>query len=104
MIWQTVSDNDPAYNGIVSSNASGVNTTKDDTYTIVYSADADNAGNIPDNATRTVIVSSFFFGISSNNTNYDNLAKEGDLVTIQLISEPYTNSSITNAMILGQKR
>ena len=54
-----VTDNDPSYNGIVYSNASGVNTTKSDTYTIVYSADADGAGNIPDNATRTVIVSDF---------------------------------------------
>ena len=98
----TVEDDDPAYNGIVSSNASGVNTTKIDTYTIVYSANADDAGNIPDNVTRTVFVSGLFLGISSNNANYDNLAKEGDLVTIQLISEPYTNASITNAMILGR--
>ena len=55
----TVEDDDPAYNGIVSSNASGVNTTKIDTYTIVYSANADDAGNIPDNVTRTVLYLAF---------------------------------------------
>ena len=97
-----VTDNDNLYNGNVSSNASEVNTTKSGTYIIVYSADADGAGNIPDNVTRIVIVSGFFLGISSNNENYDNLAKEGELVTIQLISDPYTNSTITNATILGR--
>ena len=40
--------------------------------------------------------------ISSNNENYDNLAKEGDLVTIQLVSDQYINSSITSATILGR--
>ena len=50
-------------------------------------ANADDAGNILiDNVTRTVFVSGLFLGISSNNANYDNLAKEGDLVTIQLFS------------------
>ena len=97
-----VTDNDPSYNGIVYSNASGVNTTKSDTYTIVYSADADGAGNIPDNITRTVIVSGFVLDISSNNVKYDNLAKKGDLVTIQLVSNQYINASIINATILGR--
>ena len=97
-----VTDNDPAYNGIVSSNASRVNTTKIDTYTIVYSANTDDAGNIPDNVTRTVIVSGFTLSISSNNENYDNLAKEGDLITIQLVSSQHVNASITSATILGR--
>ena len=98
----TVADDDTAYNGNVSSNASEVDTTKENTYTIVYSADADNAGNIPDDVTRTVIVSGFILNISSNNAYYDNLAKEGDLITIQLVSDQYINSSITSATILGR--
>ena len=40
--------------------------------------------------------------MSSDNKYYDNLAKEGDIVTIQLISDQYINSSITNATILGR--
>ena len=43
--------------------------------------------------------------ISSNNANYDNLAKEGDLVTIQLVSDQYIGSSITSVSpttILGR--
>ena len=97
-----VSDNDPAYNGIASSNASGVDTANADTYTIVYSADADAAGNIPDNITRTVTVSGFVLSIFSNNAYYDTLAKKGDLVTIQLVSDQYIGSSITSATILGR--
>ena len=93
-------DNDPAYNGIVSLNASGVDTATADTYTIVYSANADAAGNIPDNVTRIVTVSGLFVGISSNNEYYDNLAKEGDLVTVKIISAHYINS-VTSATILG---
>ena len=78
----TVADNDPSYSGTVSLNDSGVDTTKENTYTIVYSADADNAGNIPDNVTRTVTVSGFVLSISSDNTYYDDLAKEGDLLVL----------------------
>ena len=52
--------------------------------------------------TRTVIVSGFILKMSSNNAYYDNLAKEGDLITIQLVSDQYINSSITNATILGR--
>ena len=66
-----VADNDPSYNGNVSSNASRVDTSNADTYTIVYSADADAAGNIPDDITRTVTVSGFVLSIFSNNANYD---------------------------------
>ena len=102
MIDASVDDNDPLYNGNVSSNDSEVNTAISDTYTIVYSADADNAGNIPDNVTRTVTVSDFFLGISSDNANYDDLAKEGDLVSVKIISDPYANSLITDAIILGR--
>ena len=97
-----VSDNDPAYNGIASSNASKVDTANAGTYTIVYSADADAAGNIPDNITRTVTVSGFVLSIFSNNAYYDTLAKKGDLVTIQLVSDQYIGSSITSATILGR--
>ena len=96
-----VSDNDPAYNGIASSNASKVDTANAGTYTIVYSADADAAGNIPDNITRTVTVSGFVLSIFSNNAYYDTLAKKGDLVTIQLVSDQYIGSSITST-ILGR--
>ena len=98
----SVDDNDPSYNGTVSLNASGVDTTKSDTYIIVYSADADNAGNIPDNVTRTVTVSGFVLAIFSNNAYYDDLAKEGDLVSVKIISDPYMNSLITDATILGR--
>ena len=97
-----VTDNDPAYNGILSLNASGVDTATADTYTIVYSANADDAGNIPDNVTRIVTVSGLFVGISSNNEYYDNLAKEGDLVTVTIVSDHYINSSVTSATILGK--
>ena len=97
-----VTDNDPAYNGILSLNASGVDTATAGTYTIVYSANADDAGNIPDNVTRIVTVSGLFVGISSNNEYYDNLAKEGDLVTVTIVSDHYINSSITSATILGK--
>ena len=92
----------PAYNGIASSNASKVDTANAGTYTIVYSADADAAGNIPDNITRTVTVSGFVLSIFSNNAYYDTLAKKGDLVTIQLVSDQYIGSSITSATILGR--
>ena len=98
----TVADNDLSYSGTVSSNDSGVDTTKPDTYIIVYSADADNAGNIPDNVTRTVTVSGFVLSISSNNAYYDDLAKEGDLVSVKIVSEPYINSLIIGATILGR--
>ena len=97
----SVDDNDPSYNGNVSSNESEVNTAISDTYIIVYSADADNAGNIPDNVIRTVTVSDFFLGISSDNKYYDNLAKE-DIVSVKIISDPYKNSIITDATILGK--
>ena len=80
---------------------SGVDTTIENTY-IVYSADADNAGNIPDNVTRTVTVSGFVLSISSNNAYYDDLAKEGDLVSVKIVSEPYINSLIIGATILGR--
>ena len=100
-IIANVSDNDPVYNGTVSSNAS-VDTANTGTYIIVYSADADAAGNTPDNITRTVIVSGFILNISSNNPAYDNLAKKGNLVTINLISNQYINSSIISATILGR--
>ena len=79
-----------------------VDTTKENTYTIVYSADADNAGNIPDNVTRTVTVSGFVLSISSDNTYYDDLAKEGDLVSVKIVSDPYINSLIIGATILGR--
>ena len=98
----TVADNDPSYSGTVSLNDSGVDTTKENTYTIVYSADADNAGNIPDNVTRTVTVSGFVLSISSDNTYYDDLAKEGDLVSVKIVSDPYINSLIIGATILGR--
>ena len=68
----------------------------------MYSADADNAGNIPDNVTRTVTVSGFVLSISSNNAYYDDLAKEGDLVSVKIVSEPYINSLIIGATILGR--
>ena len=97
-----VADNDPSYNGNVSSNASRVDTSNADTYTIVYSADADAAGNIPDDITRTVTVSGFVLSIFSNNANYDTLAKKGNLVTIQLVSDQYIDSSITSATMLGR--
>ena len=97
-----VTDNDPAYNGILSLNASGVDTATADTYTIVYSANADDAGNIPDNVTRIVTVSGLFVGISSNNENYDNLAKESDTVTVKIVSDHHINSSVTSATILGR--
>ena len=48
-----------------------MDTATADTYTIVYSANTDDAGNIPDNVTRIVTVSGLFVGISSNNENYD---------------------------------
>ena len=90
------------YRWTVSLNDSGVDTTKENTYTIVYSADADNAGNIPDNVTRTVTVSGFVLSISSDNTYYDDLAKEGDLVSVKIVSDPYINSLIIGATILGR--
>ena len=81
-------------------NDSGVDTTKENTYTIVYSADADNAGNIPDNVTRTVTVSGFVLSISSDNTYYDDLAKEGDLYGVKIVSVPI-HKRIIGATILG---
>ena len=68
----------------------------------MYSADADAAGNIPDNITRTVTVSGFVLSIFSNNAYYDTLAKKGDLVTIQLVSDQYIGSSITSAQYLAE--
>ena len=52
----TITDEDPKYNGTVSSNASSINTDTIGSYLIEYHAPADLAGNIPDNVTRMVTI------------------------------------------------
>ena len=97
-----VTDNDPSYNETVLSNVSEVNTSNAGSYTVVYSANADTAGNIPDNKTRIITVSGFVLDISSDNTGSNTVAKTGDNITIQIISDQYIGATITSATILGR--
>ena len=57
---------------------------------------------VSDGTSAVASALAFILDISSNNTNYDNLAKEGDLVTVKIISAQYINASITSATILGR--
>ena len=50
----TITDEDPKYNGTVSSNASSINTDTIGSYFIEYHAPADLAGNVPASIVRTV--------------------------------------------------
>ncbi|MCH8291670.1 DUF5011 domain-containing protein, partial [Candidatus Poribacteria bacterium] len=52
----TASDNDPNYVGVISIDATAVNTNLAGDYTVIYTANADAAGNPPIPVTRTVTI------------------------------------------------
>ncbi len=86
----SVSDaNNPSYASIVTSNHTLIDTSKLGNQTIQCSADADQAGNIPENKTRTVTVfdpvpyAITLFSATSNGQNHA-YAKTGDDVTLEL--------------------
>ena len=84
----TISDNDPAYNGTISSNATRLDTNIPGEHIISYQATNDAAGNEAANATRLVTVlytapSQISASIKSNNTDTMR-AKAGDMLNITL--------------------
>ena len=52
----TIFDNDPTYNGTVSSNVSSININTVGSYLIEYHAPSDLAGNVPNNVTKMVTI------------------------------------------------
>ena len=101
-----ISDNDPAYNGIVSSNATSLDTNYGGTYTIVYSAPLDLAGNEAKNATRTVIISPPFeiYNVAINTTNPNpGYAKENDTLVIKLESDMSLVNTSVSATVFGRQ-
>ena len=98
----TVTDNDLLYTGTVSSNVSNLNVSIIGENTITYTAPADNAGNVPNNATRTITVSGIVVDVFSDNAYSSNLAKSGDLITVKITSDSYAGSTFTSATILGR--
>ena len=100
----TVTDNDLLYTGTVSSNVSSLNVSIIGENTITYTAPADNAGNVPNNATRTITitVSGIVVDVFSDNAYSSNLAKSGDLITVKITSDSYAGSTFTSATILGR--
>ena len=101
-----ISDNDPAYNGIISSNATSLDTNYGGTYTIVYSAPPDPAGNEAKNATRTVIISPPFeiYNVAINTTNLNpGYAKENDMLAIRLESDMSLANTSVSATVFGRQ-
>ena len=101
-----ISDNDPAYNGIISSNVTSLDTNYDGTYTIVYSAPPDLAGNEAKNATRTVIISPPFeiYNVAINTTNLNpGYAKENDMLVIKLESDMSLVNTSISATVFGRQ-
>ena len=101
-----ISDNDPAYNGIISSNATSLDTNYGGTYTIVYSAPPDPAGNEAKNATRTVIISPPFeiYNVAINTTNPNpGYAKENDTLVIKLESDMSLVNTSVSATVFGRQ-
>ena len=101
-----ISDNDPAYNGIISSNATSLDTNYGGTYTIVYSAPPDPAGNEAKNATRTVIISPPFeiYNVAINTTNPNpGYAKENDTLVIRLESDMSLANTSVSATVFGRQ-
>ena len=101
-----ISDNDPAYNGIISSNATSLDTNYGGTYTIVYSAPPDPAGNEAKNATRTVIISPPFeiYNVAINTTNLNpGYAKENDTLVIRLESDMSLANTSVSATVFGRQ-
>ena len=101
-----ISDNDPTYNGIVSSNATSLDTNYDGTYTIVYSAPPDLAGNKAKNATRTIIISPLLeiYNVAINTTNPNpGYAKENDMLVIRLESDLSLANTSVSATVFGRQ-
>ena len=90
--------NNTSYQGTVYSNSSSLNASLLGIHLISYSADADQAGNIPDNKTRTVTVfNTDPYTISSLNTTSNNpnshYAKVGDNIIISLQADKLIQNS-----------
>ena len=101
----TITDEDPKYNGTVSSNASSINTDTIGSYLIEYHAPADLAGNIPDNVTRMVTIQDTkhptitALNITTNNPSGTHVAANQKLTITLETNEILTG---TNATILNQ--
>ena len=85
----TITDEDPKYNGTVSSNASSINTDTIGSYFIEYHAPADLAGNVPASIVRTVNIVDTTPPLPTmlilQTTNTDSTrAKQGDTITFFL--------------------
>ena len=101
----TVWDNDPGYAGSVTSNATLLGTS-DGTYTIVYSAPPDPAGNDAKNATRTIIISPLLeiYNVAINTTNPNpGYAKENDTLVIRLESNMSLANASVSATVFGRQ-
>ena len=101
----TVWDNDPGYAGSVTSNATLLGTS-DGTYTIVYSAPPDPAGNDAKNATRTIIISPLLeiYNVTVNTTNPNpGYAKENDTLVIRLESNMSLANASVSATVFGRQ-
>ncbi|MDI1495955.1 MAG: peptidase S8/S53 [Cenarchaeum symbiont of Oopsacas minuta] len=99
----TVTDDDPSYMGLITSNATSIDTSVIGVQTIVYSASPDLAGNVPVNVTRTVIILNALeiSNLTVNTTNANPLyAKTDDTLTITLKS----NMMIVNGSAVIQDR
>ena len=101
----TITDEDPKYNGTVSSNASSINTSAIGSYLIEYHAPADLAGNVPASIVRAVnIVDTTLPLLSSlelHTSNTDSTrAKQGDIISIFLVMD--TNLSSASTTILNR--
>ena len=101
----TITDEDPKYNGTVSSNASSINTDTVGSYFIEYHAPADLAGNIPDNVTRMITIQDTkhptitALNITTNNPSGTHVAANQKLTITLETNEILTG---TNATILNQ--
>ena len=95
----------PGYAGSVTSNATLLGTS-DGTYTIVYSAPPDPAGNDAKNATRTIIISPLLeiYNVAINTTNPNpGYAKENDTLVIRLESNMSLANASVSATVFGRQ-
>ena len=101
----TIFDNDPTYNGTVSSNVSSININTVGSYLIEYHAPSDLAGNVPNNVTKMVTIQDTkhptitILNITTNNPSGTHAAANQKLTITLETNEILTG---TNATILNQ--
>ena len=101
----TIFDNDPTYNGTVSSNVSSININTVGSYLIEYHAPSDLAGNVPNNVTKMVTIQDTkhptitSLNITTNNPSGTHAAANQKLTITLETNEILTG---TNATILNQ--